>query len=92
LDIEGIDRMCLNLYPPMLQTGGGVATFFRDPRGAKGVSTTLLGPMTHAFVKDIEGFAEQEGIEIYDAPHNLDLKFHRSCGALAYKHILMRRV
>nr|VFK52343.1 MAG: hypothetical protein BECKTC1821D_GA0114238_11692 [Candidatus Kentron sp. TC] len=24
LDIEGIDRMYLNLYQPMLRTGGGV--------------------------------------------------------------------
>nr|VFJ62649.1 MAG: hypothetical protein BECKFW1821B_GA0114236_10751 [Candidatus Kentron sp. FW] len=28
LDIEGMDRMYLNLYQPRLQTGGGVATFF----------------------------------------------------------------
>ena len=35
LDIEGIDRLYLNLYQPMLQTGGGVATFFKGHRGAK---------------------------------------------------------
>jgi hypothetical protein len=35
LDIEGIDRLYLNLYQPMLQTGGGVATFFKVHRGPK---------------------------------------------------------
>ena len=27
LDIEGIDRLYLNAYQPMLQTGGGVSVF-----------------------------------------------------------------
>nr|VFJ75813.1 MAG: hypothetical protein BECKFW1821C_GA0114237_10899 [Candidatus Kentron sp. FW] len=30
LDIEGMDRMYLNLYQPRLQTGGGVVTSFRE--------------------------------------------------------------
>jgi hypothetical protein len=30
LDIEGIDRLYLNAYQPMLQTGGGVSTLI-DP-------------------------------------------------------------
>jgi hypothetical protein len=42
LDIEGIDRLYLNLYQPMLQTGGGVATFFKGRRGAKAASTVLM--------------------------------------------------
>ena len=51
LDIEGIDRMYLNLYQPMLQTGGGVATFFREEhRGAKVASTALMSPMTKTFM------------------------------------------
>jgi hypothetical protein len=29
LDIEGIDRLYLNLYQPRLQTGGGVVGFFK---------------------------------------------------------------
>ena len=45
LDIEGMDRMYLNLYQPRLQTGGGVATFFREEhRNAKIASTALMGP------------------------------------------------
>src|SRR6516225_8754561 len=33
LTIEGIDRMCLNIYVPRLQTEQGVVWFFRDHRG-----------------------------------------------------------
>ena len=64
LDIEGIDRMYLNLYQPMLQTGAGVAAFFKGHRGAKVASTALMGPMSHAFVKAIHDFAKGEGVEI----------------------------
>ena len=35
LDIEGIDRLYLNLYQPRLQTGGGVVGFFKGHRGAQ---------------------------------------------------------
>ena len=64
LDLEGIDRLYLNLYQPRLQTGGGVATFFKVHRGAKVASTVLMAPISHAFVKAIEGFAQREGVEI----------------------------
>jgi hypothetical protein len=64
LDIEGIDRLYLNLYQPMLQTGAGVAAFFKQHRGAKVASTALMGPMSHAFVKAIRDFAKREGVEI----------------------------
>jgi hypothetical protein len=64
LDIEGIDRMYLNLYQPMLQTGAGMAAFFKGHRGAKVASTALMGPMSRAFVKAIHDFAKREGIEI----------------------------
>ena len=64
LDVEGIDRLYLNLYQPMLQTGGGVATFFKVHRGAKVASTTLMAPISHAFVKAIHDFARREGVEI----------------------------
>jgi len=53
LDLEGIDRLYLNLYQPMLQTGGGVVTFFKGHRGAKVASTTLMSPMSHDFVTAI---------------------------------------
>ena len=65
LDIEGIDRMYLNLYQPRLQTGAGVATFFKEEhRGAKVVSTALMGPMSKSFVQAIQKFAKREEVDI----------------------------
>ena len=64
LDVEGIDRIYLNAYQPRLQTGGGVVGFFREHRGAVVASTTLMAPMSKAFVADIHRFAKREGIEI----------------------------
>ena len=64
LDIEGIDRLYLNAYQPRLQTGGGVVGFFREHRGAVVASTTLMAPMSKAFVAEIHRFAQREGIEI----------------------------
>ena len=64
LDVEGIDRIYLNAYQPMLQTGGGVSAFFKGHRGAKVVSTTLMAPMSRAFVAEIEQFAKMENIEM----------------------------
>ena len=61
LDLEGIDRLYLNLYQPRLQTGGGVATFFKAHRGAKVASTVLMAPISHDFVKAIDGFAQRAG-------------------------------
>jgi hypothetical protein len=64
LDIEGIDRLYLNLYQPRLQTGGGVVGFFKGHRGAQVVSTTLMAPMTRAFAAAVQAFAKREGVEI----------------------------
>jgi len=64
LDLEGIDRLYLNLYQPRLQTGGGVANFFKVHRGAKVASTVLMAPISHAFVKAIDRFGQREGVEI----------------------------
>ncbi len=64
LDIEGIDRLYLNAYPPMLQTGGGVSAFFKGHRGAVVASTTLMAPMSKAFVATIRRFATQDNLEM----------------------------
>ena len=64
LDIEGIDRLYLNAYQPRLQTGGGVVGFFKGHRGAVVASTTLMAPMSRAFVAAIEAFAKHHGIEV----------------------------
>jgi len=64
LEVEGIDRMYLNAIVPVLQTAGGIAWFFRNCRGQRFPSSALMAPMTRAFVKAIEDFAQAAGIEI----------------------------
>lgn len=64
LDVEGIDRLYLNAYQPRLQTGAGVAAFFKGHRGARVASTTLMAPMSRAFVGEIERFARREEVEV----------------------------
>jgi hypothetical protein len=49
LDMEGIDCLYLNVYQPMLQTGGGVSTFFKHHRSAVVASTTLMAPMSNPY-------------------------------------------
>ena len=46
LEIEGIDRMFLNLYVPRLQTPEAVACFWRFHRGHRFASSVLMDPMT----------------------------------------------
>jgi hypothetical protein len=64
LEVEGIDRMYLNVYQPRLQYDRGAAAFFRFHRGNTFASSQLMAPMTRAFVSSIERFAKDNGIEI----------------------------
>ena len=64
LDIEGIDRLYLNLYQPRLQSGGGVVAFFKGHRGAQVASTTLMAPMTRDFAAAVQQCAKREGVAI----------------------------
>lgn len=64
LDIEGIDRLYLNAYQPMLQTGGGVSAFFRQHRGAVVASTTLMAPMSKSFIAAIRRFATNNDLDM----------------------------
>src|SRR5258708_22180748 len=64
LEIEGIDRMYLNVYVPALQRAGGVASFFRFHRGHRFASSALMDPITKAFIAQIEQFAKQEKVPI----------------------------
>ena len=50
LEVEGIDRMYLNVYQPRLQCEGQVAAFFRCHRGHTFASSALMDPMTKAFI------------------------------------------
>jgi hypothetical protein len=64
LEIEGIDRMYLNMYIPDLQRELGVVGFFRTNRGYPITSGALMSPMTQSFVKGIEFFAEARDLPI----------------------------
>ena len=64
LEVEGIDRMYLNVYQPRLQTDRGVAAFFRFHRGETFASSALMDPMSKAFIAAVEHFVEQEQIPL----------------------------
>src|SRR4051812_25645546 len=64
LQVEGIDRMYLNVYQPRLQTDRGVAAFFRFHRGETFASSALMAPMSTAFIAAVERFVEQEQIPL----------------------------
>ncbi len=64
LEIEGIDRMYLNVYVPQLQREGGVASFFRFHRGYPFASSALMDPISKAFVAEMGAFAEREGVPV----------------------------
>ena len=64
LETEGIDRMYLKLYVPILQRENGIAHFWQAHRGHRFASGTQMGPMSRAFVDSIKQFAEQEAIPL----------------------------
>jgi hypothetical protein len=64
LELEGIDRMYLNVYVPRLQREAGVAGFFRFHRGHRFVSSVLMDPISKAFVEAIERFARAQALEV----------------------------
>ena len=64
LELECIDRMYLNVYVPVLQTGAGASYFFRQIRGNPMPSSALMAPMTRRFVAALEAFAKREGVDL----------------------------
>ena len=64
LELEGIDRMYLNVYVPRLQREAGVAGFFRLHRGHRFASSALMDPISQAFVAGIEGFAVEHALDV----------------------------
>ena len=64
LELECIDRMYLNAYVPMLQSGAGTAYFFRKVRGNPVPSSALMEPMTRRFVAAIRRFADDNDIDL----------------------------
>src|ERR1700694_1015869 len=63
-ELEAIDRMYLNAYVPSLQTGGGVVYFLKTQLGVRVPSTAMVAPMSEGFVKAIDHFVAQEGIDL----------------------------
>jgi hypothetical protein len=64
LELEGIDRMYLNVYQPRLQTDRGVAAFFRFHRGETFASSALMAPMSSNFVAEIERFVDESAVPL----------------------------
>ena len=64
LELEAIDRMYLNVYVPHLQTVRAVVGYLRVHRGQRFASTTAVVPMSEAFVRNIEQFADDEAIDL----------------------------
>jgi hypothetical protein len=65
LEVEGIDRMYLNVYQPKLQHDRGLVTFFRYHRQQPVVSSALMEPISTAFIKNIEAFAQSNDIPLF---------------------------
>jgi hypothetical protein len=63
-EVEGIDRMYLNVYVPALQRAGGVASFFRFHLGHRFASSVLMDPITKTFIAQMEQFGQQEKVPI----------------------------
>ena len=64
LELEGIDRMYLNMYVPRLQIVEDVLGFIRRHRGHKVASTAMAEPITRAFVASIERLLAANGIPL----------------------------
>jgi len=64
LEVEGIDRMYLNVYQPRLQTDRGVAAFFRFHRGETFASSALMNPMSQSFIAAVNRFVEDHQIPL----------------------------
>ena len=64
LEVEGIDRMYMNVYVPQLQRDTGVVGFFRYHHGYQFVSSALMDPISKGFIAAMEGFAKHEHIPV----------------------------
>ena len=64
LEVEGIDRMYLNVYQPKLQMEKGAACFFRFHRKQPVASSSLMGMMTNAFLQQVDAFVEGHQIPV----------------------------
>src|SRR3954470_3028816 len=91
LELEAIDRMYLNVYVPHLQTVGAVVGYLRVHRGQRFASTAAVVPMSETFIRNIEQFVNDEGIDLVsfakgerkdDVTQKYLRRFHRREGVL----------
>ncbi len=77
LEVEGIDRMYLNVYVPRLQWEEGVVGFFQKHRRDPLASSALMEPISRGFVRAIESFVQKRAIPVVQFEkgqrENLDL-------------------
>jgi len=64
LEVDGIDRMHLNVYVPQLQWDRGVVRFLRFHRGHQFPSSAMMTHITRAFVESIEQFVTSNAIPL----------------------------
>jgi hypothetical protein len=64
LQVEGIDRMYLNVYQPKLQSEKQAACFFRFHRGQPVASSSLMGVMTNEFLQQVDAFVKEHAIPV----------------------------
>jgi hypothetical protein len=64
LEVEGLDRMYLNVYQPKLQSAKQAACFFRFQRGQPVASSVPMGVMSDAFVRQVDAFVEAHNIPV----------------------------
>src|SRR3979409_2403661 len=64
LQVEGLDRLYLNVYQPKLQSEKQAACFFRYHRGQPVASSALMGGMTNEFLRQVEAFVDQQQIPV----------------------------
>ena len=64
LEVEGIDRMYLNVYQPKLQHEKGAVGFFRFHRKQPVASSSLMSVMTRAFLQQVDDFVAAHDIPV----------------------------
>lgn len=64
LEVEGIDRMYLNVCVPHLQWEQGIVGFFRKHLGQPTASSALMAPRTRDFVAAVERFVKVSSIPV----------------------------
>ena len=77
LEVECIDRMYLNVYQAKLQSPKQAASFFRFHRGQPVASSSLMGVMTNAFLRQVDAFVQEHDIlntyEVRENDENIKL-------------------